>query len=176
MTQPIFENWQPEHSKLWGQIPVVQRHNLHKSPLFTDEGLAELIENYPRADYSLVIPGRQDQDHHHKWREGDIGDATGADVLKAIRDGFLWINLRNLPKNSVAFKELADHLFDEMQANVPDLKIKNSDITLLITSRSPDLFFIAMSRANPCGIYEDAKRRIFIPPWPPSFQMKLWSR
>ena len=100
MTQTIFDNWKPEHSRLWSQIPVVQQHTLHKSPLFTDEALAQLIENYPRADYSLVIPGRQDQDHHHKWREGDIGDATGAEVPKAITEGFLWINLRNLPKNS----------------------------------------------------------------------------
>ncbi len=141
MTQTIFDNWKPEHSCLWGKIPVVQQHNLHKSPLFTDEALAELIENYPRADYSLVIPGRQDQEHHHKWREGDIGDATGAEVLKAIREGFLWINLRNLPKNSVAFKHLDEQLFDEMQANVPGLKIKHSDITLLITSPGAQTYY-----------------------------------
>ncbi len=141
MTQTIFDNWKPEHSRLWGQIPVIQQHNLHKSPLFTDEGLAELIENYPRADYSLVIPGRQDQDHHHKWREGDIGDATGAEVLRAIKEGFLWINLRNLPKNSARFKELADQLFEEMQVNVPDLKVKNSEMTMLITSPGAQTYY-----------------------------------
>ncbi len=141
MTQTIFNNWQPEHSRLWGQIPVVQPHNLHKSPLFTDEALAELIEHYPRADYSLVIPGRRDQDHHHKWREGDIGEASGAEVLKAIKEGFLWINLRNLPKNSEKFKQLGEQLFDEMQANVPGLHVKNSEITLLITSPGAQTYY-----------------------------------
>lgn len=141
MAQTIFDNWKPEHSLLWGKAPVVQQHNLHKSPLFTDEALAELIERYPRQDYSLVIPGRQDQEHHHKWREGDIGDATGAQVLQAIKDGFLWINLRNLPKNDVKFKELAEQLFDEMQANVPGLNITNSEITLLITSPGAQTYY-----------------------------------
>ncbi len=141
MTQKVFENWKPEHSRLWGKSPVIQQHNLHNSPLFTDEALGELIENYPREDYSLVIPGRQDEEHHHQWREGDIGNATGAQVLQAIRDGFLWINLRNLPKNSAKFKELNDQLFAEMQENVPDLKIKNSEITLLITSPGAQTYY-----------------------------------
>ena len=141
MTQTIFDNWKPEHSRLWGQAPVVQQHTLHKSPLFTDEALAELIENYPRADYSLVVPGRQDQDHHHKWREGDIGDASGAEVLKAIKEGFLWINLRNLPLNDPHYKQLTDELFDEMQANVPGLKVKKSEMTLLVTSPGAQTYY-----------------------------------
>ena len=141
MTPTIFENWKPEHSRLWGKSPVVQQHNLHKSPLFTDEALGELIENYPRKDYSLVVPGRQDQRHHHQWREGDIGEATGAQVLQAIKGGFLWINLRNLPKNSTAYKELSEQLFDEMQTNVPGLKIKQHEMTLLITSPGAQTYY-----------------------------------
>jgi len=141
MTQKIFESWKAEHSELWGKSPVVQRHNLHKSDLFTDEALAELIENYPREDYSLVVPGRQDQGQHHKWREGDIGEATGAQVLEAIKDGFLWINLRNLPKHSARFKALKDQLFTEMQDNVPGLDIKQSEMTLLITSPGAQTYY-----------------------------------
>ena len=141
MTQKIFESWKAEHSQLWGKSPVVQRHNLHKSDLFTDEALAELIENYPREDYSLVVPGRQDQGQHHKWREGDIGEATGAQVLQAIKDGFLWINLRNLPKHSARFKALKDQLFTEMQDNVPGLDIKQSEMTLLITSPGAQTYY-----------------------------------
>ncbi len=141
MTRPVFDNWKPEHGKLWGKSPVIQKHNLHKSPLFTDEALADLIENYPRKDYSLVIPGRKDQGQHHLWREGDIGDATGADVLKAIKNGFLWINLRNLPLNSAAFRELAQQLFDEMAQNVPGLKINDYDMTLLVTSPGAQTYY-----------------------------------
>ncbi len=141
MTETIFDNWKPEHSLLWGKAPVVQRHNLHKSPLFSDESLAELIENTPREDYSLVIPGSQDEKQHHQWREGDIGNASGAEVLRAIKDGFLWINLRNLPRNSAAFSDLDRQLFEEMQANVPGLKIRHSEITLLITSPGAQTYY-----------------------------------
>ena len=141
MTQTIFDNWKPEHSQLWGQIPILQQHNLNKSPLFTDDALADLIENYPRKDYSLVVPGRQDKKHHHQWREGDIGNATGAEVLKAIKNGFLWINLRNMPLNSPLFKELAEQLFDEMKTNVPGLKINDYDMTLLVTSPGAQTYY-----------------------------------
>ena len=141
MTQTVFHNWKPEHSRLWGKSPLVQQHNLHKSDLFTDEALAELIENYPRKDYSLVIPGRQDEEHHKQWREGDIGEASGKEVLQAIKDGFLWINLRNLHKNSPRFRDLRRQIITEMQQNVPGLYVKEAEITLLITSPGAQTYY-----------------------------------
>ena len=141
MIDPVFDQWKPQNSRLWGNSPLKQTHNLHKSPLFTDAVLAELIETTPRKDYSLVIPGRQDQGQHHKWREGDIGDATGAQVLDAIKSGLLWINLRNLPKNDARFQHLAEQLFAQMEENVPGLNVKHRDLTLLITSPAAQTYY-----------------------------------
>jgi hypothetical protein len=141
MTETVFKDWKPQHSEVWGKHLVAQDHRLHERDLFTDEAIADLIENYPRNDYSLVMPGRQDQPQHALWREGDMGKATGAETLQAINDGFLWINLRNLPKVDRRFKELAEEIYDEMQANVPGLKVKHSELTLLITSPRAQTYY-----------------------------------
>lgn len=137
---PIFTDWKPETAQLWGQIPLLLRHGLADTGLFTDAALAELIDGYPRDDYALVIPGRQDEPQHARWTEGDIGEATGAQVLEAIRNGFLWLNLRNLPRNDARFAALAERIRAEMEERA-GLKIDIFEMTLLITSPGAQTYY-----------------------------------
>ena len=57
----VFTNWDDTHSVLWGQQPIRLAHRVHKSPLFSADTLAELIERYPREHYSLVQTGAADR-------------------------------------------------------------------------------------------------------------------
>lgn len=59
-TSKVFSNWDDTHSTLWGFQPIQLAHELHKSPLFAKERLAELIQHYPRELYSLVQTGLAD--------------------------------------------------------------------------------------------------------------------
>ena len=54
MQQPIFDMFEPKHRELFGNSPLRLQHSLHTSPFFSMEALAELIERYPRSEYSLV--------------------------------------------------------------------------------------------------------------------------
>ena len=56
----VFTSWDDTHSALWGQQPIRLVHGLHKSPLFSTDRLAELIERYPREHYSLVQTGAKE--------------------------------------------------------------------------------------------------------------------
>ena len=71
----ILTHWDETHSSLWGHKPIRIAHNLHKSPQFSLDTLARLIERYPREHYNLVQTGSRES--RRVWREGDIGNLSG---------------------------------------------------------------------------------------------------
>ncbi len=54
----VLTNWDDTHSQLWGHAPIQLSHEMHKTPLFSREQLARLIENYPRTKTGLLPPVR----------------------------------------------------------------------------------------------------------------------
>ena len=66
---------------------------MHKSPLFSMDQLAELIEQYPREHYSLMQTGAR-RTASASGVEGDIGIFSGRQVIDAISQGGLWLNMR----------------------------------------------------------------------------------
>src|SRR3984957_9218932 len=94
MGNKVFTSWDDTHSLLWGRHPIRLAHGLHQSPLFSTDRLAELIERYPRQHYSLVQTGAKQS--RRLWREGEIGNLSGRQVIEAIASGGLWLNLRNV--------------------------------------------------------------------------------
>ena len=72
-TGKIFTKWDETHSELWSHQPIRLEHEMHKSPAFSMDDLARLIEGYPREHYSLVQDRRP-------WFE----PACGAKAISAI--------------------------------------------------------------------------------------------
>lgn len=144
MSDPIFVDWSAEHSRDWGKRLVHIRHRLHESPLFSDEALARLIENYPREHYDLHTmtdaQGRHDQE---SWREGDLGDVPGAEVLEAIRGGHIWLNLRKVMLVSQPYGELLERMFGEVESHVPGLRTFKHNFGILMSSPKAQVFYHA---------------------------------
>ena len=109
MASRIFSDWQPEHSALWDRHPIKLQHTLHQSPLFSIDGLAALIDKYPRDLYMLVHMGEQGGQRF--WREGDIAGMSGHDVIKAISQGRLWLNLRCVDEVDKRYADVQDQMF-----------------------------------------------------------------
>lgn len=139
MSEPIFSNWTPELSAAWGHAPLTAKHRLPTHPLFTFEALAEVIEHYPRAHYSLIYMGAQGG--KREWREGDIGDLRGTEVIDAIKVGRLWLNLRNIGSVDDRYREVLDQIFEEVRQNVPGYDTYNRTSGLLISSPSAQVYY-----------------------------------
>jgi hypothetical protein len=107
-TSQIFSHWDETHSQLWNRQPIRLEHEMHKSPAFSMDDLARLIEGYPRQHYSIVQTGVRGASR--VWREGDLGNLSGREVIDAISRGELWLNLREVGSVDSRYRELVDRI------------------------------------------------------------------
>jgi hypothetical protein len=133
--QPIFTDWQPSRHGRFGEDVLEIGHSLSETGLFTDEVLADLIERTPRADYHVSTMDARSHDPRTR-REGVIDGLGGAEVLEAIRNGFIWLNLRNVEANAPAYRQLLDRIYAELEARLPGQRFFKARMTILISSPS----------------------------------------
>jgi hypothetical protein len=135
----IFTQWDDTHSLLWGQQPIRLAHGLHQSPLFSADKLAQLIENYPREKYGLVQTGAKDA--RRLWRQGEIGNLSGRQVIDAIAQGGLWLNLRDISSVDDAYRAMLDGMFGEIAARVPGFEAPKHQAGILISSPDAQVYY-----------------------------------
>ena len=118
----LVVGWKPQYAALWGRAPVCVSHNLRTSSLFDRTALASLIERYPRKHYSIIHMGPRSEDHRF-WREGELGGMPGHDVIDAIENGRLWLNLRHVGDVDGRYAAVVNTLFDELELLVPGFTV-----------------------------------------------------
>ncbi len=135
MNSPLIKEWTATHRENFGKNPIVWQHSMHESGLFTDEKLIELIEKHPRdlADFCTMDKNAEDM---ASWRGGDPGNHSGAELLKAVRSGHLWINLRKTFNIYPEYATLLQTVTDEMKAATPNFSAVSMMGGLLISSPS----------------------------------------
>ena len=138
---PIFTGWKPEHTALFGNHLVRVGHRLHESPLFSEETLARLIDSYDPDFYNVAKMGGGDAPK--EWREGEIGDRSGAETIEAVRRGRMWINLRQVGRFDARYAALTQEIFDELENRVPSLRTFKHTIGILISSPKAQVYYHA---------------------------------
>jgi hypothetical protein len=165
-TSKVFTNWDDTHSLLWGHQPIELAHELHRSPLFSMETLAELIQRYPRQHYSLVQTGARGSGR--VWREGEIGDLSGLQVMDAISRGGLWLNMRNVGTVDGRYRAVTDRLFEEVKAKVPAFEVTAHQESILISSPDAQVYYHADLPGQ--GLIQIAgRKRVYVYPNTPPF-------
>ncbi len=166
MTGKIFSTWDETHSELWSHQPIRLEHEMHRSPAFSMDELAQLIESYPREHYSLVKTGARGSSR--VWREGDIGDLSGRQVVDAISRGGLWLNLRNVTSVDRRYRELVDQMFAEVAAHVPGFDAPTHQAGILISSPDAQVYYHADLPGQ--GLIQiSGRKRVYLYPNTPPF-------
>jgi len=140
-TNKVFSNWDDTHSALWGHQPIQLAHEIHKSPLFSVDQMAELIERYPREHYSLVQTGARGSGR--VWREGEFGNLNGRQVMDAISRGGLWLNMRDVGAVDPRYRVMIDGMFEEIAAKVPGFQASAHQESILISSPDAQVYYHA---------------------------------
>jgi hypothetical protein len=94
MSEPLITIAPDEAGKSFLQGPVLFQHRFSDHPLFSDEGLAGIIDGHPDDMIDFNINRFNEAGQVTKLLTGDRNGMPGADVLRAIGRGEMWVNLR----------------------------------------------------------------------------------
>ena len=162
----VLTHWDKTHSLLWGHSPIRIAHGLHKSPLFSLDSLARLIERYPREHYNLVQTGPREG--RRVWREGGFGNLAGRQGFDAIAAGTLWLNLRNVTDVDKQYRAVVTKLFEEVTALVPGFVMPEYTAGILVSSPKAQVYYHADLPGQ--GLIQlVGRKRVYVYPSTPPF-------
>lgn len=136
----IIQDWTDEKAAAFGKQTLNFTHDLHQRPMFTDEGLAEALEAYPRSKLGVFTMG-EDPRAWTTWRKGSGDGLTGAELLEAAKTGRIWLNLREANLYLKPYADLADEVFAEKEAMALGLRTFKRDLGVLISSANAQVFY-----------------------------------
>jgi hypothetical protein len=139
----IIENWQSEHTALFGNVPILLRHRLHQNPLFSEAYLADVIDRYNRDNHRYLLSHMGPLGSPRQaWKEYRIGDMPGGKLIERIRHERLWISLHDINKADPNYQRLLDSIFDEIHALVPELpRTFQRTCAVLISSPGAQVYY-----------------------------------
>lgn len=125
-----------------GFSSLLGRHRLHELDLFTDDGLLDLLDRYPRNRLQAWTMGT-DPLRREDWHAVDTTGATGEALLQAVKHGRLWYNILRLDLFDKKYRDIVDSLYSEMAAISPGFKPFSAVGTLLLSSPNAMVYYHA---------------------------------
>lgn len=119
------------------ETEVSFHHTLAETGMFEDNALADLIDVARQKGPAYYTLGSLDENGYgDKWQTGVIGDLNGKDVLEAVRQGHLWLQLQSIKEISPDHFALAAKAFAELKEIDPGFSYHNLMANVLISSPS----------------------------------------
>lgn len=165
MINSIIENWSDRKTEIFGNQTVLFNHRLKDTGLFTHEALAELIEKCPSDHYNITTMGYDP--FNPEWREGVVGDASGADTIRAIKNGRMWLNMRKVGEIDARYDKVLNKIFDEFESLVPGFDTFKRQIGILVSSPKVQVFYHADVPGQSLWQVEGTKKVYIYPPRDP---------
>ena len=85
MSEHILTDWDAEKVAKFEREPVVAHHNLHKRDMFSDEGLIDLLDRYPREKLGIYCFGTDPLQNTEI--EAGIRNKGNIEVLSGLNEG-----------------------------------------------------------------------------------------
>ena len=140
MTSSVITTWLPDKAKGFSKENLTFTHQLHERPMFSDAGLIDLLDRYPRDRLGVFTMGHDPVDWQ-SWRRGTAGNLSGAELLEAAKAGRIWLNLRQTNAHLDDYAALSDEIFADKEAHVPGLRTLKRDLGVLISSANAQVFY-----------------------------------
>lgn len=130
----------------FGKRPLVATHNLQQSELFTDAALIDLLDRFPRKNLYALTMGVDPARTENRLALHD--GVSGADLLRAVKNGRLWLNVTRVDRADRSYRALIDQLYARVAAQAPGFKPEFSQGTLLISSPHALVYYHADGPAS----------------------------
>jgi hypothetical protein len=137
-------SFSPEDVRRFDRRTCIPSHTLHTnaqtSVLFTDESIAAILDSYPEEWLFALTMGSDPLRPQDNERVRHT-DASGAELLKAVRRGKLWLNITNIDLVDARFRSLVDRLYADVAAQIPGFVVNESHATLLVSSPEAMVYY-----------------------------------
>lgn len=150
-----------ENKADFGRRPLVAAHNLHQSELFSDPALIDLLDSFPRQHLYALSMGTDPTRIENRLALHD--GVSGAELLRAVKNGRLWLNVTQVDRADRRYRELIDQLYAQLAAQVPGFSPLGSRGTLLISSPRALVYYHADGPASALW-HIRGRKRIWIYP------------
>jgi hypothetical protein len=130
----------------FGRQPLVATHNLHQSELFTDAALIDLLDRFPRQHLYALTMGTDPTRIENRLALHD--GVSGADLLRAVKNGRLWLNVTQVDSADKRYRELIARFYAQLAAQVPGFSPFAIRGTLLISSPHALVYYHADGPAS----------------------------
>jgi len=131
----LLVDWTEDNTKNFFSKPMKVKHRAEETGLFTDEALAELIDKHPMFMQDVCT-----RDHHpdnpNAFRTGDPRGLSGKELLKAVKTGDIWINLRKVSLEHKEYHALMQQMLDDVKSRVPGFDCDVTKGGILISSKN----------------------------------------
>jgi hypothetical protein len=131
----------PDHARVaMGKVTFVAKHRLPQHSLFTDEALADLLDRHPREHVIALTMGfdvRKPEENRRAIHDG----MSGADLLRAVRNGRLWLNVVQVHRSDTRYRDLVHSLYDELAQQCRGFVPESTSGTLLISSPNALVYY-----------------------------------
>lgn len=120
-------------SKIKAEI-VRFNHRLAETGLFTDEALAQLLDEYPR-DQVTICTMRENPPPAERWIAGDADGLSGAELVEAARRGRLWISPRTAMVDHPKYRPVFDKVMAEFSKETGVQVVRGGAAVLISSAR-----------------------------------------
>lgn len=134
--------WSDEEYASFGTVPMVSRHRYHTSPLFDQNKLITLLDEYPRKWLQAFTMG-DDPCTPGEWACVDIPEnARGADLWCAAESGRIWFNITHIEEYNNDYADLIRGMYEHLGEKCAHLQNPTSNYsTLLISSPGAQVYY-----------------------------------
>ena len=109
----ILSDWTETQINAFQKEKLVARHTLDKMDMFSDDALAELLDRHPTEKLDVcMMPGKGEI----CFRTGDFRRADGKTLIELVKQGDIWINMREALNSHSDYKVIMDQLYGELTA------------------------------------------------------------
>jgi hypothetical protein len=137
--QPVMTPWSRSMSDAYGEAIVRFNHRLAETGLFSDAALAALIDRHSAAQTDICTMKRNPPPGE-TWIAGEARGMKGADLVRAVKKGDLWVSCRGAMASDPEYRPV----FDEMIAafgKAIGMPILSANASVLISGPRMGIFF-----------------------------------
>ncbi len=127
MAASVFTSFDRQAQALWGNAPLRLNHTIHERPMFTDEGLADIVDRLPDDLISIVTMG-DDQRGRRDWSYWPTQRPVRRGVDRVVKQGRIWINIIRIEKALPEFRDLLEEIYDAIEEKAPGLGVYSKSV------------------------------------------------